>query len=135
VPELDLTTLPVSSVPAAFDRGHLHSPTSVYIASALAGRYDYRPGDLYEPMPDAPAEPKAFVWWFQNIAKVDVPDFLALHVGDEVTIQHVCSVGVGAVVATWRFGAQVRWPMPEGSEEPFGFMTVRRRNHLGHWYP
>lgn len=133
--DIDLTELPDSSVPAAFDRGHLCSPTSDYLKYALADRYDYRPGNDFEPMPPAPHGGKAFAWWFRNTAKVDVPDFLGLRVGDEVTIQHVCSVDSGTVVATWRFGAQVRYLMPEGAEEPYGYMTVGRRNHLGHWYP
>lgn len=134
---VDLTALPDSAVPAAFDRGHLYSPTSDQTAYALDDRYiyDYRPGNDFEPMPPAPHGGKAFAWWFRNTARVDVPDFLGLRVGDEVTIQHVCSVDSGTVVATYRFGAQVRYAMPEGAEEPFGFMTVRRRNDAGHWYP
>lgn len=129
---------PVSSVPAAFDRGHLYSPDRGLTRYALDERYvyDYRPGDLFEPMTEAPrGNPKAWVWWYRNIAKIDVPDFLGLRIGDEVTIQHVCSVGSGTVVATYRFGAQVRYATPEGAEEPFGFMTVSRRNTGGHWYP
>ncbi|WP_158715888.1 hypothetical protein [Streptomyces sp. NRRL B-24720] len=53
---------PISSVPAAFDRGHLYSPTLALTAYAVDDRYvyDYRPGDLFEPMPASPTAPKAW---------------------------------------------------------------------------
>jgi hypothetical protein len=133
---IDLTTLPESCVPAAFDRGHLYSPTSDYITPALRGRCDYRPGALYEPMPPPPrGDSKAFAWWARNIARVDVPDFLGLRIGDEVTIQHVTTVGRGEVVKTYRSGAVVRYPMPDGARKPYDEMTVSRRNGAGHWCP
>lgn len=128
--------LPSSSVPAALDRGHLYSPTLSLTQYALDDRYiyDYRPGDLYEPMPEAPRNPKAYAWWSRNIARVSVPDFLGLHAGDQITIQHVTSVGPGEVVATQRAGAVARYPMPEGADKPYGEMYIRRRNSDGHWY-
>jgi hypothetical protein len=135
----DYKALPVSSVPAAFDRGHLYSPTLDLTRCALDDwyLYDYRPGDLFEPMPKAPHGGKAFAWWWLNIARVDVPDFLGLRVGDQITIQHVTSVSPGEVIATHRFGAVVRYPLPVSSltERTHDEMYVRRRNDAGHWYP
>ncbi|MFI9040937.1 hypothetical protein [Streptomyces sp. NPDC053726] len=87
-----MSVLPQSSVPAAFDRGHLYSPTLNLTKYALDDRYvyDYLPGDLYEPMPGAPrGNPKAWAWWWQNIATTPVPDFLGLRVGDRISVQHV----------------------------------------------
>ncbi|MEU5060093.1 MULTISPECIES: hypothetical protein [unclassified Streptomyces] len=134
----DLTTLPESSVPAAFDRGHLYSPTLGLTRYALDDRYayDYRPGDLYEPMPEAPREPKAFLWWSQNIASQPVPDFLGLRVGDRITVHHVSSVGPGEVIKTLRRGAVVRYPLPviSLSTRTHSETYVRRRNTDGHWY-
>ncbi|MET7713763.1 hypothetical protein [Streptomyces sp. NPDC005407] len=134
----DLKALPESSVPAAFDRGHLYSPTLDLTQHALDDRYDYdyRPGDLYEPMPPAPrGDGKAFAFWARNTAGMTVPDFLGLRVGDEVTIQHVTGTGPGKVIETQRRGAVVRYPMPEGASRPYVEMYVRRRNDSGHWYP
>jgi hypothetical protein len=132
----DLTTLPVSAVPAAFDRGHLYSPTLALTRYALddSYRYDYQPGDLYEPMPEAPREPKSFAWWSRNIAREPVPDFLGLREGDEITIQHATCIGTGQVIKTLRRGATVRIANPEGAAEPYYESWVSRRNHLGHWY-
>lgn len=133
----DLAALPQSSVPAAFDRGHLYSPTLDQTRYALDDRYiyDYRPGDLFEPMPAAPMAPKDFGWWFRNIAREPAPDFLGLRVGDQVTLQHVCDVGPGEVMETHRHGAVVRYRMPEGGERTHDEMYVSRRNDGGHWYP
>lgn len=134
----DLASLPKSSVPAAFDQGHLYSPTTALTQYALDDRYeyDYRPGDDFEPMPDAPrGDPKAFAWWFHNIASVPVPDFLGLRIGDQITIQHAGSAGSGEVVATQRNGAVIRYPLAPGGDRTHDEMYVRRRNHLGHWYP
>lgn len=133
----ELKTLPKSSVPAAFDRGHLYSPTVALTRYALDDRYlyDYRPGDLYEPMPEAPrGDGKAFAAWWRNTAKLPVPDFLGLRVGDQITLQHVTSTTPGEVIETYRFGAAVRYPMPKGASEPYAEMYVRRRNDAGHWY-
>ncbi|WP_433855149.1 hypothetical protein [Streptomyces kronopolitis] len=63
-----------------------------------------------------------------------MPDFLGLQSGDKITIQHVTSVGPGEVIETKRYGAVVRYPMPEGADRPFGETLVRRRNDAGHWY-
>lgn len=133
---VDLAALPQSSVPAAFDRGHLYSPTLDLTRYALDDRYvyDYRAGDLFEPMPEAPrGDPKGFAWWWLNIARVDVPDFLGLRVGDQITVDLVTSVSAGEVIATYRCGAVVRYPFPDPAEH--GEMRVRRRNDAGHWYP
>ena len=136
----DLTTYPVSSVPAAFDRGHLYSPTTTHLAWALDPGilYDYRPGNDFEPMPEAPrGNPKAWAWWWKNTAKVETPDFLGLRAGDGITVQHVGSVGPGEVVSTWRYGAVVRYPLPVSNltNRTHSEMVVRRRNDAGHWYP
>lgn len=133
-------TLPVSSVPAAFDRGHLYSPDRSQTQYALDERYiyDYRPGDLFEPMPEAPrGNPKAWIWWWKNVAKVETPDFLGLRVGDEITVQHVTSVGPGQVIGTYRFGAVIRYPLPVSNltDRKHDEMIVSRRNTSGHWYP
>ncbi|MFD7205919.1 hypothetical protein [Streptomyces sp. NPDC059893] len=134
----DLTTLPESSVPAAFDRGRLYSPTLGLTRYALDDRYtyDYRPGDLYEPMPEAPREPKAYAWWSQNIASQPVPDYLGLRVGDRVTVHLVSSVGLGEVIETLRRGAVVRYPLPASnfSTRTHSETHVRCRNSDGHWY-
>lgn len=134
----ELKVLPKSSVPAAFDRGHLYSPTLALTCYALVGGYiyDYRPGDLYEPMPASPAEPKAWAWWWRNVAATPVPDFLGLRLGDQISIQHVTGTGPGEVIATERAGALVRYPLPESdfSTRTHAEMYIRRRNDAGHWY-
>lgn len=136
----NLATLPDSSVPAAFDRGHLYSPTLAQTCYALDDRYvyDYKPGTLYEPMPESPrGNPKVWVWWWRNIATVPVPDFLGLRIGDQITVQHVTSTCSGEVIATQRHGAVVRYPLPESNftTRTHDEMYVRRRNIGGHWYP
>lgn len=131
----DLTALPVSAVPAAFDRGFLYSPTLNLTCRAPDGShlFDYRPGDLFEPMPDAPrGDPQGFAWWWDNIARTPVPDFLGLRAGDRITIQHATSTGPGEVLETVRFGALVRYPYPDSSRS--GQMYVHRRNDNGNWY-
>ncbi|MEU4507358.1 hypothetical protein [Streptomyces sp. NPDC024089] len=135
-----MTLLPQSSVPAAFDRGHLYSPTLGLTKYALDDRYvyDYRPGDLYEPMPEAPrGNPKAWAWWWQNIAAAPVPDFLGLRVGDHISVQHVTCTGPGEVIATERGGAVVRYPLAKSdlTRRTHSEMYIRRRNNAGHWYP
>lgn len=132
-----MSEYPVSSVPAAFDRGHLYSPTLDLTRYALDDRYiyDYRPGDLYEPMPPAPrGDNKSFAWWAINIAGVAVPDFLGLRSGDQITLQQVTSVGPGEVIETKRNGAVVRYAMPKGAVKPYAETLVRHRNDAGHWY-
>jgi hypothetical protein len=133
-----VAALPASSVPAALDRGHLYSPTLDLTKCALDERYiyDYRPGDLFEPMPSAPrGDGKAFARWWNNVARLAAPDFLGLRAGDKVTIQHPTSVGPGVVVETLRCGAIVRYPMPKGADRPHAEIRVSRRNCDGHWYP
>ncbi|MGW1411307.1 hypothetical protein [Streptomyces sp. NPDC002403] len=135
-----MSVLPQSSVPAAFDRGHLYSPTLSLTKYALDDRYvyDYRPGDLYEPMPEAPrGNPKAWAWWWQNIATTSVPDFLGLRVGDHISVQQVTCTDPGEVIATERGGAVVRYPLPKSdlTWRTHAEMYIRRRNNAGHWYP
>lgn len=136
----DVQEYPVSSVPAAFDRGHLYSPHQGLTQYALDERYiyDYRPGDLFEPMSEAPrGNPKAWVWWWRNVARAETPDFLGLRVGDEITVQHVTSVGPGRVIGTYRHGAVIRFPLPVSNltDRTHDEMIVSRRNTDGHWYP
>jgi hypothetical protein len=134
--ETDLTVLPKSSVPAAFDRGRLYSPTLDQTRYALDDRYiyDYRPGDLYEPMPAVPHGGTAWSRWVRNTARIEVPDFLGLRIGDDITLQHVTSVGPAVVVKAYRYGAVVRYPMPEGATEPYAETRVDSRTGAGHWY-
>ncbi|MGW4994926.1 hypothetical protein ACWEQ3_46375 [Streptomyces mirabilis] len=123
--------LPASSVPAALDRGHLYSPTLDITSYGIS----YRSGDDFEPMSGAPrGDGKAFARWWNKIASINVPDYLGLRVGDEITIQHVTCTGPGTVVETCRFGALIRYPMPAGASKPHAEMYVRRRNLAGHWY-
>lgn len=138
IPDVDLTTYPVSAVPAAFDRGHLFSPTADLTMLALDDRFDYRPGDEFEPMPPPPrASDKqaggfGFGWWFYTTAKVTAADFLGLTAGAELSIQSATGVIPGAVVLeTFRFAALVRFRNGAIDDAE---MYVRRRNHHGHWY-
>ena len=133
----DTLTLPVSAVPAALDRGHLYSPTLELTRYALDGHgYDYRPGDLFEPMPDAPrGDGKAFAWWWRHTACVETPDFLGLRVGDTISMHSLQGDHFPApVTATYRHHASVRYPAPEGSDEPYVRTYVKTRNADGHWY-
>ena len=134
----DTQTLPVSSVPAALDRGHLYSPTTTHLAWALDPgiSYDYRPGDLFEPMPDAPrGDGKAFARWWRHTACVETPDFLGLRAGDTISMHsHQGDHFPATVVATCRHHASVRYPAPEGSDEPWVRTYVKTRNADGHWY-
>jgi hypothetical protein len=135
---IDLTVLPDSAVPAAFDRGHLYTPTTTHLKWALDPGiiYDYRPGNDFEPMPDSPrGDGKAWAWWNRNVAMVPVADFLGLRVGDEISLHHVAAKPSQAtVVATYRHHAVVRYPNPEGAREPYAQTWVNRRNAEGHWY-
>ncbi|MDT0377291.1 hypothetical protein RM572_00680 [Streptomyces sp. DSM 42041] len=137
-PTLTDTAAPLpgtSSVPAAMDRGHLYSPTADITRYALDDRYayDYQPGDLFEPMPPAPrGDGKAWAWWWANTAKTPTPDFLGLATGDTITVQHATGHGPAEVLATYRLGALIRFPHPDG--ETRGEMYVRRCNHFGRWY-
>lgn len=134
----DLLTLPVSSVPAALDRGHLYSPTLDLTRYALdpGYAYDYRPGDLFEPMPEAPrGDGKAYRWWWDHTALVETPDFLGLRAGDTVSLHSLQGDHHPATVtATYRHHAAVRYPAPEWSEEPWVRTYVKTRNADGHWY-
>ncbi len=120
--------LPVSSVPAAFDRDHLYSPG----AESVAGGIDYRPGDMFEPMPKSPHEPKQWGEWWRAVAQVETPDFLGLRVGDAVTVQGPSWTSLCDVLSTCRFGAVVRVPKPAGMG--FEEQYVCRRNQFGYWY-
>jgi len=126
----DLTTLPVSSVPAAFDREHLYSPSA-----GTAELIDHRPGDAFGPLPQSPrGNPAAWKEWWITHASASTADYLGLKAGDQITIQHASSTGPGTVLSTCRFGAIVQCPMPQGSEKPHSEMYVTARNQFGHWY-
>lgn len=135
---IDLTVLPDSAVPSAFDRGCLYSPTTTHMAWALDPGviYDYRPGNDFEPLPEAPrGNPKAWAWWRKNHAMVPTDDFLGLRVGDEISLHSLQgNHELATVTATYRHHAVVRYPMPEGSKEPHADSWVNRRNAEGHWY-
>lgn len=135
---MDLTAYPDSAVPAAFDRGHLYSPTLTHLAWALdpGYGYDYRPGNDFEPMPDGPrGDGKAWAWWRRNTAMTPVADFLGLRTGDEISLHSLQGNHETAVVtATYRHHAVVRYPNREGAREPFAQTWVNRRNVDGHWY-
>ena len=135
---MDLTAYPDSAVPAAFDRGHLYSPTTTHLAWALDPRYtyEYRPGNDFEPLPEAPrGNGKAWAWWRRNHAMVPTTDFLGLCAGDEISLHSLQGNHTPAVVvATYRHHAVVRYPNPEGAREPFTQTWVNRRNADGHWY-
>ncbi|MEU5978482.1 hypothetical protein [Streptomyces sp. NPDC047315] len=126
---LPLGELPVSCVPAAYDREHLYSPRA-----GTAEWVEHRPGDVFGPLPLAPSAPKAFAAWWKGVASVPTPDFLGLVAGDEITIQHVGQVGPGTVHSTRRFGAVVRCPVPPGGDRPYIQQFVKSRNQYGHWY-
>jgi hypothetical protein len=137
---VDLTTLPDSAVPSAFDRGHLYSPTLDVTAYATDprynGTYDYRPGNDFEPMPEAPrGDGKAYMWWSRNVAKIPVADFLGLQVGDTIAMHHHQGPIEGCTVtATYRSCAHVRYPNPPGAKEPYAVCFVSTRNPAGRWY-
>jgi hypothetical protein len=134
---VDLSVLPDSVVPAAFDRGHLYSPTSDLTTYALNPSYvyDYRPGKDFEPMPPAPRDPKGWVWWRKNQAMLPTDDFLGLRVGDEISLHSLQGKPTMATVtATYRHHAVYRYPRPVGSEEPYAHGWVNRRNPDGQWY-
>lgn len=136
----DTLTLPQSAVPAALDRGHLYSPTLSLTRRALDGGclYDYRPGDLFEPMPPAPrGDVEAYTWWWENVALTETPDFLGLRVGDTATMHSLHGNHYPAVVmATCRHHASVRYEIPGlWSKEARAVDTyVTRRNADGQWY-
>ncbi|MFF3787129.1 hypothetical protein [Streptomyces sp. NPDC001933] len=125
---LALGELPLSSVPAAYDREHLYSPKA-----GTAEYVDHRPGDRFAPLPASPYGPKAWGTWWRTEANVPTPDFLGLEPGDEITV-----VGdtAATVVSTCRLGAVVRYELPPSpwATETHGEMYVTRRNHFGHWY-
>ncbi|MFF1600733.1 hypothetical protein ACFVYV_25045 [Streptomyces mirabilis] len=125
---LALGELPVSSVPAAYDREHLYSPKADTIEWI-----DYRPGDRFAPLSRSPHEPKAWGAWWRTEANVSTPDFLGLETGDVIT---VVGETTATVVSTCRFGAVVRYELPRSpwATETHGEMYVTRRNQFGHWY-
>jgi hypothetical protein len=128
---LPLAELPVSSVPAAYDREHLSSPRLTYIECV-----DHRPGDLFGPLPAAPRGPKEFGAWWKTRGGTPTPDFLGLEAGDEITIQDVSSTMPGTVLSTCRFGAVVRYALPlcDWRDKEHTEMYVTARNQFGHWY-
>ncbi|MFH8805280.1 hypothetical protein ACH4F6_38025 [Streptomyces sp. NPDC017936] len=134
----DTQQLPQSAVPAALDRGHLYSPTLALTRYALdpGVGYDYRPGELFEPMPEAPrGDGEAFARWWRSAALVESPDFLGLRTGDTVTLHSLQGDHFPAtVVATCRHHASVRYPASEWSSEPYVQTYVTHRNAEGQWY-
>lgn len=127
---LPLGELPVSCVPAAYDREHLYSPSAAYIEDV-----DHRPGDAFDPLPKAPAGPEAFrAWW--EVASAASPDYLGLVAGDDIELAHGSFTGMGVVVSTDRFGALVRIPLPSSawSGKSYEYMYVTARNQFGRWY-
>ncbi|MFD8488681.1 hypothetical protein [Streptomyces sp. NPDC059712] len=134
---VDLTILPDSAVPAAFDRGHLYSPTTTHMAWALDPGYvyDYQPGNDFEPLPEAPRDPKGWAWWRQNHASVPTADFLGLRVGDEISLHSLQGTPTKVTVtSTCRHHACYRYPSPIGSEEPYRYGWANRRTADGDWY-
>lgn len=134
---VDLTVLPDSAVPAAFDRGHLYTPTTTHLAWALdpGYDYDYRAGNDFEPLPEAPRDPEGWVWWRKNHAMVPTSDFLGVRIGDEIFLHSLQgNHELATVTATYRHHAVVRYPMPDGSKEPYAQTWVNRRNAEGQWY-
>ncbi|GAA2439200.1 hypothetical protein [Streptomyces glaucus] len=125
---LPLGELPVSSVPAAYDRDHLYSPKA-----NTAAVVDHRPGDQFPPLPPSPSEPKAWYAWWRTEASVPTPDYLGLEPGDVIT---VVDTGTATVVSTCRFGAVVRYELPpsEWRDKEHAEMYVTARNQFGHWY-
>ncbi|MFD6923724.1 hypothetical protein ACFV99_26425 [Streptomyces sp. NPDC059944] len=123
-----LGAMPASSVPAAYDRGHLYSPKE-----GTAELVDHRPGDAFGPLPLAPREPKAWGAWWNTEASTPTPDFLGLVPGDVIT---VVRANTATVVSTCRFGAIVRYELPASpwATETHASMYVTRRNQYGHWY-
>ncbi|GAA5070480.1 hypothetical protein [Streptomyces similanensis] len=126
---LALGELPTSSVPAAYDREHLYSPSAQNIELI-----DHRPGDLFAPLPAVPQEPKRWAAWWREQASVPTPDFLGLEPGDEITVLDDVTA---SVVSTCRFGAVVRYALPPSpwATDTHAEMYVTRRNQFGHWYP
>ncbi|MFF7415648.1 hypothetical protein [Streptomyces lydicus] len=125
---LALGELPVSSVPAAYDREHPYSPPA-----RTAAVIDHRPGDLFPPLPASPSAPKAWGAWWREQASKPTPDFLGLETGDVIT---VVGETTATVVSTCRFGAVVRYELPRSpwATETHGEMYVTARNQFGHWY-
>lgn len=132
--------LPQSAVPAALDRGHLYSPKQSLTRYALdpAVLYDYRPGDLFEPLPEAPrGDAAGYMRWWENEATVETPDFLGLRAGDTVVMHSLQGNHFPAVVtATCRHHASVRYEIPglwsKGAREVRTYVT--HRNAEGQWY-
>lgn len=125
---LPLGELPVSSVPAAYDREHLYSPSATLIEHV-----DYRPGDRFAPLPKSPYARKAWITWWRTEANVSTPDFLGLEAGDVITL---VDGDTATVVSTCRFGAVVRFELPACSwrDKAHAEMYVTARNQFGHWY-
>ncbi|MFF8696308.1 hypothetical protein ACF08W_29255 [Streptomyces sp. NPDC015144] len=125
---LALGELPVSSVPAAYDREHLYSPKA-----NTASVVDHRPGDQFAPLPVSPSAPKAWGAWWRSEASVSTPDYLGLEPGDVITLH---DGDTATVVSTCRFGAVVRYALPpsEWRGEEYAEQFVTARNQFGHWY-
>ncbi|MFI8206669.1 hypothetical protein [Streptomyces sp. NPDC085937] len=125
---LALGELPVSSVPAAYDREHLYSPKA-----NTAAAVDHRPGDQFPPLPVPPSGPKAWGAWWRDEASMPTPDYLGLEPGDVITLH---DGDTATVVSTCRFGAVVRYALPPSDwhDQDHAEMYVTARNQFGHWY-
>lgn len=125
---LALGELPVSSVPAAYDREHLYSPKA-----NTAAVVDHRPGDLFAPLPVSSRAPKAWITWWREQASMPTPDFLGLETGDVITLH---DGDTATVVSTCRFGAVVRYALPSSPwrDKEHAEQYVTARNQFGHWY-
>ncbi|SEE83164.1 hypothetical protein SAMN05216483_6697 [Streptomyces sp. 2131.1] len=125
---LALGELPVSSVPAAYDREHLYSPKA-----NTAALVDHRPGDQFPPLPVSPPGPKAWGAWWRTEASVTTPDYLGLEPGDVITLD---DGDTATVVSTCRFGAVVRYALPpsEWCDKEYAEQYVTARNQFGRWY-
>ncbi|MEU6462191.1 hypothetical protein [Streptomyces sp. NPDC046976] len=125
---LALGELPVSSVPAAYDREHLYSPRA-----NTAAVVDHRPGDRFAPLPRTPHAPKAWGAWWRTEANVSTPDFLGLETGDVIAL---VDGDTATVVSTCRYGAVVRYELPpcEWRSKEHAEQYVTARNQFGHWY-
>ncbi|MFK0279464.1 hypothetical protein ACIQVL_03185 [Streptomyces sp. NPDC090499] len=125
---LALGELPISSVPAAYDREHLYSPKADTIEWI-----DYRPGDRFAALSRSPHVPKAWGTWWRTEASVPTPDFLGLESGDVITL---ADGDTATVVSTCRFGAVVRYALPSSPwrDKEHAEQYVTARNQFGHWY-
>lgn len=122
---------PASSVPAAFDDGHLYSPDAQAVASGI----EFRPGSRFPPVPEAAAgDLRARAAWWRTEAGAAAPDFLGLKNGDVVTVRHGQFLGPATVVSTCRSHARAQYALRGDPDGPKAEVSVSRRSPQGHWY-